>query len=230
MCAYSTAAEYLPVSICGTSTAAVYDTNRASMCRQHQRRNESLKLRLTPRIVKEQENTTTPKSAYFIPLIYTPRAACAMRRESLGGSNRTNCRCDEATKTKGQKQNRQNQQPRAGHASRTNVQSIDIYGVIYLHTISPSSCAAAAQVLRATPGRMFPPTNAADDAVQHAPKVEVKSAEERERSSLHNELKANARLIRRVENALEVRRGIDLDDCYPSAHRLWRALVCLHQQ
>lgn len=54
---------------------------------------------------------------------------------------------------------------------------------------------------------MFPPINDADDAVQHAPKVEVKSAEERDRSSLRNELKANARLIRRVENALEVRSG-----------------------
>lgn len=59
---------------------------------------------------------------------------------------------------------------------------------------------------------MFPKINAADDAVPHAPKVEVMSEEEIDRYNLQNELRANARLIRRVENALEVcnysRRGI----------------------
>lgn len=77
---------------------------------------------------------------------------------------------------------------------------------------------------------MFPPINAADDAAQQAPKVEVKNAEERDRSSLHNELKANARLIRRVENALEVSTGVDPPRWPSPLNRLRRDLVCLPTQ
>lgn len=79
---------------------------------------------------------------------------------------------------------------------------------------------------------MFPTINAADDAVQHAPKVEVKSEEERDRASLQNELKANARLIRRVENALEVlyvEAGIRSATTAPLPIDLGWIMVCLHR-
>lgn len=57
---------------------------------------------------------------------------------------------------------------------------------------------------------MFPPTNGADDAAaQHSPTKDGKEAKaELEKAMDHHrrETAAVARLIRRVENALEVRR------------------------